>query len=156
KVLHYLDHLDLGGTSKTCQLFLEYASSDFKAAVAYKADGDHTRIDEFNLAAKVCKGSLIPINKNLLLQEVIDQQGIEILHVYRSGFKQYPEPGLDVHVPHFVETNVFGFIDPNPRVSKTLFMSEWLMNYSMEVFKPYTLPRKRFDFINNPVDDPAT
>lgn len=154
KVLHYLDHLDLGGTTKTCQLFFEHSTVD--SAVAYKYNGDHTRIEEFRKAAKACKGALIPVGSTVSLQEVIDQNGVEILHVYRSGFKQYPEPGIDVHVPHFVETNVFGFIDPNPKINRSLFMSEWLMNYSMATFTPYTLPRQRFDFVNNPVDDPAS
>lgn len=156
KILHYLNHLDLGGTSKTCQLFFEHSSSEFESTVAYKFDGDHTRIDDFNLAAKVCKGSLISINKNLSLQEVIDQKGIDVLHVYRSGMKEFPEPGIDINVPHFVETNVFGFIDPNPRISKSLFMSEWLMRAALNRPDIHYLPASRFDFVNNPVDDPST
>lgn len=156
KVLHYLPNLGLGGTEKTCQLFFEHSSSDFESAVGYPVNCDLTRHGEFVKAAKSCGGRLFTCDGIRSLQDVINDSAIDILHVYRSGHKEFPEPGIDVHVPHFVETNVFGFIDNNPKIRKTLFMSEWLMNYSMSAFTPYTLPRQRFDFVNNPVNDPAS
>jgi len=159
KVLHYLDNLDLGGTTKTAQLFFEHSSStQFEVGVAYKADADMTRLDEFVMASKVCRGSLFPLQSSADLQDVIYQNGFDILHVYRSGFEQFPEPGLHVQVPHFVETNVFGHIDPNPRIDRTLYMSEWLMNYSLSQLNGvgHNMPARRFDFVNNPVEDPAS
>lgn len=159
KVLHYLDNLDLGGTTKTCQLFFEYSSSaQFDCSVAYPYDADMTRLEEFVMASKICRGKLFPLTKDVTLQDVINENSIDILHVYRSGFEQFPEPGLHVQVPHFVETNVFGFIDPNPRIDRTLYMSEWLMNYSLAQLNgiQHNLPARRFDFVNNPVEDPAS
>jgi glycosyltransferase involved in cell wall biosynthesis len=159
KVLHYLDNLDLGGTTKTCQLFFEHSSStQFDSYVAYKADSDMTRLDEFVIASKVCDGQLIALDEEVILQDVIYKNSIDILHVYRSGFSQFPEPGLSIKVPHFVETNVFGHIDSNPRIDRTLYMSEWLMNYSMTQLNgiSHSMPSRRFDFVNNPVESPAS
>jgi glycosyltransferase involved in cell wall biosynthesis len=156
KVLHYLPNLGLGGTEKTCQLFFEHSSSDFESAVAFPANCDLTRHNEFIKAAKACRGQLFTCDKTRSLQDIINDNKINILHVYRSGYKEFPSPNIDVYVPHFVETNIFGFIDTSPKIARSLFMSEWLMNYSLSRFTPYMLPRQRFDFVNNPVDDPAS
>jgi glycosyltransferase involved in cell wall biosynthesis len=156
KVLHYLPNLGLGGTEKTCQLFFEHSSSEFESSVAYPINCDLTRHGEFVKAARACNGKLFPFDGMHGLQDIITNNTIDILHVYRSGYKESPEPGVDVCVPHFVETNIFGFIDTNPKISRSLFMSEWLMNYSLSRFTPYMLPRQRFDFVNNPVDDPSS
>lgn len=166
KVLHYLRHLGLGGTEKTCQLFFEHASNNFEVAVAYEATGNHPRIHEFAKAASVNGGKLFEIdsygpNKHISsehLQRVIHEFKPDILHVYRSGYKEFPEPGFDISVDRFVETNVFGFYDANPLVSKTLFMSKWLMNNTVmkiSMAGKYTNP-SRFDYVNNPVELPYT
>jgi hypothetical protein len=158
KVLHYLPNLDLGGTAKTCQLFFEHASKDFEVAVAYPANCDLIRMDEFEKAAKVSDGRLFSLDGVRSIQDVIDDNNIDILHVYRSGYKEFPEPGDDVNVPHFVETNVFGFLDPNPKVSKTLYMSKWLMEDSFKRMnmRCFAWGQNRFDYVNNPVEMPYT
>jgi len=156
-VLHYLRHLDLGGTAKTCQLFFEQLTSpDFNTIVAYEKGGDHPRLEEFQKAAAVCGGTLVAVDSYQDgdptgddLQAVIDMYEVDIVHTYRSGYAEFPEPGVHIHVPHFVETNVFGFIDQNPKVSKSLFMSRWLMDHTLR-----GRLHPRFDFVNNPVEMP--
>jgi glycosyltransferase involved in cell wall biosynthesis len=161
RVLHYLRNLDLGGTTKTCQLFFEHAtSSDFDVIVAFERTGDHTRFEEFQKATAVCGGRLTEIDSYKFgavdpsgedLQSLIDTYDVDICHVYRSGFSEFPVPGKDIHVPHFVETNVFGFVDQNPKVEKSLFMSKWLMDHTLR-----GITHPRFDFVNNPVEMPYT
>lgn len=169
KVLHYLRHLGLGGTEKTCQLFFEHANRyEFEVAVAYEATGTHPRIDEFTKGANVCGGHLFEIDSydgvssnkpnNRDLSAVIESFKPDILHVYRSGYQEFPEPAYDIDVPHFVETNVFGFYDSNIRIDRSLFMSKWLMNNTLQKLRPISraLLPKRFDFVNNPVEMPYT
>lgn len=165
KVLHYLRHLGLGGTEKTCQLFFEHANSkQFEVFVAYEEQGTHPRMQEFQRSALVTGGHLMSVNSypngfqgnlgsTVGLQAIIDYHKIDIMHVYRSGYHEFPSPGHHFDVPHFVETNVFGFYDNNPRIDRSLFMSSWLMNDTVRKlgFKP-----KRFDFVNNPVEMPCT
>jgi glycosyltransferase involved in cell wall biosynthesis len=161
RVLHYLRHLGLGGTEKTCQLFFEHANTqEFRVAVAYEKTGTHPRMDEFRKSAAVCHGDVWAVNSHSgdrpdgqSLMSVIDAFKPDILHVYRSGYAEFPEPGIHCEVPHFVETNVFGFYDSNPKITKSLFMSKWLMDNTTKKmgFKP-----DRFDFVNNPVEMPCT
>ncbi len=166
KILHYLRHLDLGGTSKTCQLFFENAGVDFEVCLVHEYTGDKTRLSECQKA----RGQIREINSyrdergmsdpqatptGQYLQEVIDHFKPDILHVYRSGFAEFPSPGVDIDVPHFVETNVFGHIDPNPKVERTLFMSKWLMDHALKQFPPARM-YPRWDFVNNPVEMPYT
>lgn len=162
KILHYLRHLGLGGTEKSCQLFFEHANSkDFEVHVAYEATGQHTRKEEFKKGALACNGTLWCVDSysnnvqanGWSLQSVIDQIYPDILHVYRSGYHEFPSPGHHINVPHFVETNVFGFYDNNPKISKSLFMSKWLMNNTV---KQMGVKPDRFDFVNNPVEMPCT
>ncbi len=166
KVLHYLRHLSLGGTEKTCQLFFEHATrGEFEVAVAFEEGGDHTRLQEFVKGAKVCGGSLHRINSysekepnGQALQHVIDGFRPDIFHVYRSGYPEFPGPGLHISIPHFIETNVFGHYDANMFIDRSLFMSEWLMQNTLRHLAPISrgiMPR-RFDFVNNPVEQPYT
>jgi len=170
RVLHYLRHLALGGTEKTCQLFFEHADkSKFEVAVAYEKNGDHPRMYEFRNGAEVCNGKLFEVNSGDIpqytfrnpeptLQEVIDEFRPDILHVYRSGYHEFPSPGHHVNVPHFIETNVFGFYDNNMFIDRSLFMSRWLMNNTLRNLMPINrgIMSKRFDFVNNPVEMPCT
>jgi glycosyltransferase involved in cell wall biosynthesis len=169
RVLHYLRNLALGGTEKTCQLFFEHADkSKFEVAVAYEKSGTHPRLEEFEKGAKVCGGKLFEVDSRpehdidylakrefngKSLQAVIDDFKPDILHVYRSGYHEFPSPGHHVNVPHFVETNVFGFHDSNPKIDRTLFMSKWLMDYTS---RKLGFKHNRFDFVNNPVEMPCT
>src|SRR6185436_8912342 len=142
KVLHYLRHLALGGTEKTCQLFFEHADkSQFEVAIAFEATGTHPRRDQFCKSARVCNGSMWEIDSyndvykkpyGEELQQIINHFKPHILHVYRSGYHEFPAPMFDIDVPHFVETNVFGFYDNNRKIDRSLFMSEWLMNDTIQ------------------------
>ncbi len=163
RVLHYLRHLDLGGTSKTCQLFFEHAGKDFEVALVHEHTGDKTRLEEFQKSRMVCGGQIFQIDSysgsdptGHDLQGVIDHFKPDILHVYRSGFAEFPSPGEDITVPHFVETNVFGHIDQNQKVDRTLFMSKWLGDSVLNRFSPAWATSKRFDYVNNPVEMPYT
>ena len=160
KVLHYLRHLDIAGTTKTCQLFFERANCE--AILVHEATGDKTRLGEFMKAAEGRSDKhIVEIDsyrgdqKNKpsgeQLQKVINDFEADIIHVYRSGFTEFPSPGVDVYIPHFVETNVFGFIDQNPLVERTLFMSKWLMDNTLR-----GRTHERFDYVNNPVEMPRT
>lgn len=164
KVLHYLRHLGLGGTEKTCQLFFENAGRDFEVAVAYEKTGNHPRLAEFQKAANVCGGRLIEVDSYGSnpqgtpnprdLQFAIDEMRADIFHVYRSGYPEFPLDQMAVR--HEVETNVFGFLDSNPAIDRTLFMSKWLMDHAL---RHITVPpsfRSRFDYVNNPVEEPYT
>lgn len=162
KVLHYLNHLGLGGTEKTCQLFFEHANhNEFDVAVAYETKGIHPRLSNFYKSIFICRGKIFGISDKLSLQGVIDDFKPDILHVYQSGYEEFPRPGVHIEVPHFVITNVFGFIDPNIRIDRDIFMSEWLMQYALRRVAPinrgpYTVSPKRYTFVNNPVESPCT
>ena len=147
KVIHYLCDLGIGGTQKTCQLFCKYLDrKKFDVYLAFKGDAkSNPRHKLFEDAVGADK--MFYINETSDLQEAIDDYSIDILHVYRSGFTEFPEPGVDVNVPHFVETNIFGHIDRNALIDRTLFMSKWLMNHALR-----SRSGPRFDFVNNPVE----
>lgn len=169
RVLHYLRHLALGGTEKTCQLFFEHADkSKFEVAVAYEKTGVHPRMEEFQKGAAVCNGKLFQVDNHSFddcndgpsIQEVIEEFKPDILHVYRSGYNEFPEPGVHVTVPHFIETNVFGHYDSNLKIDKSLFMSKWLMDNTLRrlsvISRGIARWNTRFDFVNNPVEMPYT
>lgn len=156
KILHVLRNMGLGGTEKTAEIFCrELHRRGHEVAVMYNVRGDLTRFPRFQ--------EFLPAN--MLVGYDVEPQGSqmllhfrpEIVHVYRSGFPEWPYPGRDTRgKTKFVETNVFGFIDPNPHVAKSLFMSEWLMNNPVNRDLKLALPDERFDFVNNPIDQPAT
>jgi glycosyltransferase involved in cell wall biosynthesis len=163
RVVHLMKDLGLGGTQKTAQLFckeLVRKYSDFyDVSVLYNAAHDLTRYREFQEILG-SEARMVPYR--------FDAQGIEILqalqpditHVYRAGTPEWPIAGKDIKRSIFVETNVFGFLDPNENVTKTLFMSNWLQEYSKRLHGEAIFntlgQRGRFDFVNNPVDLPAT
>jgi len=164
RVLHYLRHLGLGGTEKTCQLFFEYSSEDIQVAVVYEKTGDHPRLEEFQKSAKVCGGKFFEIDSyrgnpqstpnSVELQKVIDEFKPDILHVYRSGYREFPVG--QVNVPHVVETNVFGHVDHQSKIDRTLFMSKWLGDNTFKELTQNWEKSKRFDYVNNPVEAPYT
>lgn len=161
--MHYLRHLGLGGTEKTCQLFFEHANKDdFQVAIAFEKDGDRTRLEEFRRGAKVSGGKIFMVDsyggtkdpQSASLQGCVNMFKPDILHVYRSGYPEFPVSQIEV--PHVIETNVFGFISAE-KIDRTLFMSKWLMNHALE--KLGTIPpghpiAQRFEFVNNPVEEP--
>ena len=153
KVLHYIRHMGLGGTEKTCQLLASHTNpNEFECAVAYDEHGHHPRRDEFEKTGI----ELYPVDKSI--KPLIHNFKPDIIHVYRSGFPEFPTPGKDFDPRGiaFVETNVFGQLDDSPYITKTLFMSDWLMKDTLrrQPGVPYGHPR--FDFVNNPVEEPYT
>lgn len=144
KIAYWLNGLGVGGTEKTAYLFAKHLKKDITVYTYDDADlSRKTDLEQF------CKVILLDRkNPNWKLMNNYD-----IVHSFRSGLREWPEPGVDIFPRHFVETNVFGFYDSNPRVGRSLFMSEWLMNYTSQA-----LGRKdpRFSFINNPVESPCT
>lgn len=161
RVVFYLKSLGLGATEKTAELFARELhskySNNYDVYVLYNAKGDLSRY--LNLAAS------LPADR--LVSYLHDSQGFEklnwlrpdIVHVFRAGAPESPVSGKDFKQAICVETNVFGFLDPNPEIHKSLFMSSWLLEASKQSYGPIfeTLGhRGRFDFVNNPADLPAT
>lgn len=162
RVVYLMKDLGIGGTQKTAQLFLKHLrakhSNTYDSFVLYNAGHELSRFQEFSSI----------LGQDRMIPYRFDNQGVELLqalrpdivHVFRAGNPEWPVPGKDIKQTIFVETNVFGFLDPNPNVHKSLFMSRWLMDVSNQhhgdaIFD--ALGRSgRFDFINNPVDLPVT
>jgi hypothetical protein len=154
--------LGLGGTQKTAELFCRELATKYAdfydVFVLYNAGHELTRFPNF-LSAVGSQERMIPYR--------FDNQGIEtlqairpdIVHVYRGGNPEWPVPGRDIKQSLFVETNVFGFVDPNPNIHKTLFMSRWLLEASQRAYGESVFDAVgkncRFDFVNNPVDLPV-
>jgi glycosyltransferase involved in cell wall biosynthesis len=149
KVLYYLRNLGLGGTEKTAILFARHLPRDrFDVAFAYESKGQQDRFQDLYDAEHI---NLYRIRQGVTLPDAAEDFQADIFHAFRSGYPEFPQPGKDIGINHiFVETNVFGFHDPSPYVSKTLFMSEWLMQAAGRQ------PNRRFDFVNNPVLKPRT
>lgn len=163
-LVHLMKDLGLGGTQKTAELFCRELvanySDQYDTFVLYNVSHDISRYTNFANALKTSER---------MISYRFDQQGIEILqsmrpdivHTYRGGNPEWPIPGRDIKQSIFVETNVFGFLDPNPLIHKSLFMSEWLMDCSKHqygdiIFDSLDRNGQRFNFVNNPVDRPAT
>ncbi len=163
RVVHLMKDLGLGGTQKTAELFCKGLVAkypdNYEVFVLYNVSHETTRYANF-LGAVGSQDKMVPYR--------FDSQGIELLqalrpdivHVYRGGQPEWPIPDRDIKQSIFVETNVFGFIDPNPNIHKTLYMSNWLLqaskrSYGEPVFNTVN-KNGRFDFINNPVDLPVT
>ncbi len=151
KIIFFSKNLAIGGTEKSALLCARGLNKkEFDVFVITHVQGDKTRFNEF----QSCFGNkLITINRNNELQNIIDDIKPDIFQVYRSGFDEFPEPGRDISVNRFCEVNVFGHIDPNPKVNKTLFMSKWLMNDSAKKYG-LDLTNPRWDYLNNPIDSP--
>lgn len=157
--MHYLRNLGLGGTEKTCQLFMQFSNKEkFETCLVHEQNGELTRLEQFRHSANIAHATIYEVNSYSNkspnpseLRSAIKDFRPDIIHVYRSGFSEFPDNGIDIDVPNFIETNVFGSIDGNPRIDKTLFMSKWLMDNTLK-----GLIHPRFDFVNNPVEIPCT
>jgi len=163
KVLYYLNNLGIGGTEKTAVLFAEHLDrSKFQVYFAYQEAGDQTRLPELLRAMTHEDDRVVGLQTKAELKPLVERNNIDIVHVFRSGFPEFPEPAVDLHVRHFVETNVFGFFDNNVNVEKSLFMSKYLMDHTEKLMANagyqnlQNIIDQRFDFVNNPVETPAT
>ena len=148
---YYLNSFGIGGTEKTAQLFANHIDkSKFTIHLIVK----NTDLSRVPLLSQHVRLSIVQNTDEAAA--ILADQKFDIIHVFRSGFPEFPNPEISP-TSKFVETNVFGFIDPNPLVTKTIYMSEWLQNYSLRKYNSYyKLPTNRFTFINNPTLSPAT
>jgi len=151
-----LKSLDLGGTTKTCQLFARYLAehTDHEPFLLFKNGSDTARLHLFE--EFLDSHHWIPFNDEADGDRIIAELDPDILHVYRSGQPEWPYPGGRAK---FVETNVFGFYNPDMGISKSLYMSKWLHDAVKRELSPISrgIPRwgTRFDFINNPILPPS-
>lgn len=150
KVVYYLKTLDIGGTTKTATLFARNLDKEkFDVCVAYESSGRTDRLgelEEAGIRTQRVDGTIV---------DFVDNEKPDIFHVFRSGSPESPHPG-DIRAAGaraFIETNVFGLLDSSPHITRTLFMSRWLMEASLSSFR---VSGPRFDFVNNPVESPAT
>ncbi len=154
KIVHVLKSLDMGGTTKTAQLFCEYLAThtDHEVVLLYKEDGDISRLPLF-LQHIPC----FPFKDEQGCNYRLAALKPDIVHVYRSGFPDWPHPSPQYK---FVETNVFGMHDTNIHLTKTLYMSKWLHDKSKRrlsiISRGIGNWATRFDYVNNPVKPHAS
>lgn len=148
RILHALKSLGIGGTEKTGLLFCKYLSeyTDHDVHLAYSTAGATDRIDQIADGVNRCT-----FDDEAGLQNLIDRIAPDIVHVYRGGQPEWPQPSDKCK---FVETNVFGFYNPDPHIDRTLYMSDWLMNAVKNELSG-DLWTDRFNFVNNPILPPA-
>lgn len=155
KIAFWLNSLGLGGTEKSAQSFVKHLNkTKYEIEVFTYSDADLTRMPAIQNYAKV--NLLNRTNPNFALLENFD-----IVHSFRAGNIEPPEPGQHFSGPKFVETNVFAALDQNPLVNKSLFMSKWLMDYALGGNTVVPGQRMsflpgRFDYIDNPTELPFT
>lgn len=144
---YWLNGLGLGGTEKTAYLFAKYLNkNDFKITTFTYEDADLARLSQFLEVSEVKL-----IKRGQSLDKALSN--CDILHSFRSGQREFPEPGIDCHPSKFIETNVFGSFDTNSKITKSLFMSKWLMEYCIRQNGRHD---ERFDYIYNPTEGPAS
>lgn len=155
KVALYLSNMGLGGTEKSALLcFRGLNRSLFDVSFVTLGKESDPRYMEF-LSVFGTKMHLCSFKEEVT--EKLSTINPDIVQVYRSGFEEFPVPGKDIHTKYFCEVNVFGSLDPNHMVSKTLFMSQWLMNNVLAKYPVFkTMRPNRWDYLNNPVDMPYT
>lgn len=150
KILHWANELGLGGTPKTLEQFaIELQKRGHENLVVCYEDGDLSR--RINLEkGKVRVLTISRAYRQYEFDVDIMNWGPDIVHVYRSGYAEFPEPASDFSLSgaKFVETNVFGHHDINPNIHKTIFMSQYLQYIAGKTVGD------RYDFINNPIPKP--
>lgn len=155
RIVYFLRSLDLGGTTKTAEIFArETHKAGHDVSLVYFENGDLTRLGRFMSALP--EGHIHPYKGETDAIRIIKDLSPRVVHVFRAGTPEFPHPAQLPLGTKFVDTNVFGFIDPNPLITKTLFMSKWLMDHNLRPDLFAALPAERFDFINNPVDLPVS
>lgn len=155
KVVFFAKTLDLGGTTKTAEIFArETHKAGHESHLVYFENSDLARLPRF--MAALSTENIHPYKGEQDAIQIIKKLSPDIVHVFRAGLPEFPHAAQLPLGTKFVETNVFGHIDPNPLIAKTLFMSKWLMDHNLRPDLFSALPKERFDFINNPVDLPST
>lgn len=153
KILHVLKGLGLGGTEKTGLLFARYLDeyTDHDVHLLFSVHGAMERVGQISNGV-----SRASFESEADLDKQIADIDPDIVHVYRAGSSEFPYPNGRAK---FVETNVFGFYDPDVGVDKTLYMSRWLHDAAKKQLAPISRGiakwGTRFDFVNNPILPPA-
>jgi glycosyltransferase involved in cell wall biosynthesis len=146
-VIHHTNQLSLGGTEKTIQIFCKYLPKDiFNLYVIYNGNNESNRLKYF--VEILNSDHILAYKDNNQFRQIIENIKPEILHVHRMGTPEFPEIGVDIDVPIFVETNIFGGRDDNQKITKTLFVSNWLMK------RCSWANGDRFDVLPNPIELP--
>lgn len=155
KVCLYLSNMGLGGTEKSALLcFRGLNKAKFDVTFVTMGKTTDPRYKEF-LSVFGNKMYICAFKEEVVAK--ITNINPDVVQVYRSGFEEFPVPGRNINVKYFCEVNVFGGLDPNHQVSKSLFMSEWLMKAILAQYPPLkNLRPSRWDYLNNPVDMPYT
>jgi len=145
--------MGLGGTEKSALLcFRGIDKSKFDVTFVTLGKKTDPRYMEF-LSAFGTKMFMVASKEEAAAK--LNEINPDIVQVYRSGFHEFPVPGQDIHPKVFCEVNVFGQLDQNPLVTKSLFMSQWLMNDTLAKYPQFKFMRPdRWDYLNNPVDRP--
>lgn len=154
RVLFLLKSLDLGSSVKIFELFSKYAQT-FEPILLYNASNDLTRLPNFKTILP--DTNIFSYGENSECIDLIYKIAPNIIHQARGGSPEFPEPNYHLFLPHdvkFIETNVFGLINNNPQIHKTLFMSRPLMGIALSQYK--LKPSRRFDYLYNPVEIPIT
>lgn len=144
RIAYWLNGLGLGGTEKAAQLFAKYLP-EFDIEFFTYHDAEHDRVNLINRKVNFIW------RKNGDFRFLKD---FDIVHAFRSGHAEKPEPQVDYYSKIFIETNAFGLLSNNPAITRTLFMSKWLMQSSLNYYG--LRPTNRFDYINNPTEKPST
>ncbi|MDR2604173.1 MAG: glycosyltransferase family 4 protein [Desulfovibrio sp.] len=158
RVLHVASALDLGGTAKTMQLFVQHLDRRrFLPAVWSPGQGPRGRL---------LRDSGVPLFIGKDLAACARQFRPHIVHVHRAG---WPEPELlrplraafrpgPEHpcrrLPRIVETNVFGRYDPSPSgrlIDVTLLVSHFCAE-RLRVAEGRVIEAPRHEVLYNPVD----
>ncbi len=158
KVLHCAPSLNLGGTEKVMQLFVEHLDRNrFLPAVWSPAPGPR---------GELLKKVGVPVFVGGRLEDVAEQFGPDIAHVHRAGWPQpetlrplraafRPDPERPaLRLPRIIETNVFGRRDDSPSgrlIDITLFVSHFCAERYATVEK-VEAAAPRFRVLYNPVD----
>ena len=152
-ILHYVDSLDLGATTKSAILLAKHLDrARFLPFFAYKNVGPRSKqcLDLFG-------DRLFQVRDAEHFRGILANNKIDLVHSHRSGEKHFPEVGIDYIGPKVVETSAFGGYNPNPLIDRTLFMSRWLYRFAQGNYPHLFLNQpSRFDFLNNPIELPTT
>lgn len=154
KVLHVCKSLDLGGTPKVCQLLCKGLSQtdEFNIHLLHNKNNSNERYDLFRQF--MSQGQILSYDNEQEGEQMIRDFAPNIVHLHRSGFAEWPEPGIHISPDSkIVETNIFGIIDSNPHIDKTLFVSKWLFEH---VIPKSHRRHPRFDYLFNPIEEPKT
>lgn len=149
RILHVMKSLGIGGTEKTGILFTRYLDeyTDHDIHLLFSVHGGMERVGQISPGV-----NRYPFESERDLDRQIADIAPDIVHVYRAGQPEFPHPSPNYK---FVETNVFGFYNPDSDIDRTLYMSEWLMN-AVKRELPSDLWTNRLGFVNNPILPPAT